>query len=300
MHGGKGDSLTLDASADRLTWICATHCGAGDVIGMIQSIRGCSFPDALREAADLAGVDLDDDDSDEAQAERERARAAYLAVHAASNPEPPDSPGYVPVAEVEAIWADAAPVTDDREVSAYLESRAMPASTVASHGLLRALRPGQPLPRWARYRGDADRARTWLETGHRILIRTWDHLGQLRGVRAWRVGGDEETPKRLPPAGYSSAGLVWANEIALEMLRTPYPCTVVVSEGEPDMVVNALRRRCPVIGITSGSWTQALADRIAFGSEVVIRTDRDVAGDKYAAAIRKTLGDRATMWRVAA
>jgi 5S rRNA maturation endonuclease (ribonuclease M5) len=72
---------------------------------------------------------------------------------------------------------------------------------------------------------------------------------------------------------------------------------VVVCEGEPDAVTWMIRTSLPVIGITSGSWTQALADRIAFGSQVVVRTHLDTAGEKYADAITKSLKGRAEVLR---
>ncbi len=301
LHGGKDDNLTLDVHDGRLSFFCASHCGSGDVLSLIQQIRGCSFPEALREAADLAGVELAEPGDPEARAIRERERAAYLAAHAAAQAEAEqERPGYPPADQVLALWDGAGSVAEDREAAGYLASRAIDPAQAAARDVLRVLRPGQPLPRWARYRGDRDAARPWPETGHRILIRTWDHLGELRGVRAWRVGGDEGTPKRLPPAGYSAAGLVCANGAGVALLRDPYPCLVVIAEGEPDLCVHATRGDYPAIGITSGSWTQALADRIQFGSEVVIRTDNDSAGDKYADRIRKTLGERARIWRTEA
>jgi len=304
MHGGKDENLTLDEHDGRLAFYCASHCGSGDAIAMIRQLRGCSFPEALREAADIAGVELGRDDESVAdQLEREAARNAYLEAHRArlaAQPKTDKQPA--PIDQVEAIWNGAGRVDEDQEIAAYLESRAIPPSEAASRDLLRALRPGQPLPWWAGRKGPGEDAvrRSWLETGHRILIRTWDSSGQFRGVRAWRVNGDKETPKRLPPAGYLSAGLVWANSQAVEMLRAPYPCLLVVSEGEPDLCVHAVRGQYPVIGITSGSWTQAFADRIAFGSEVVIRTDNDKAGDDYAKQILETMRGRVRAWRVAA
>lgn len=302
IHNGGSENFTLDVHDGRLAFYCASTCGSGDVLSLIQKLRGCSFPDALREGADLGGVELGrDDDADDVRAERERARSAYLEAHRAKLAEQPkQEKRFAPAEEVTALWEGAGPVTEDREVAGYLASRAIDPPSVASRELLRALRPGQPLPWWAGRRGQDGARRDWRETGHRILIRTWDHMGQLRGVRAWRVGGDEDSPKRLPPAGCISAGLVWANSAAVEMLRHPHPCLVVISEGEPDLCVHAVRGRYAVLGITSGSWTQAFADRIAWGSEVVIRTDLDEAGEKYAKHILETLHGRVAAWRVAA
>ncbi len=299
IHGGKSDSLTLDGDGSRLTWICATHCGAGDVLGLIQRLRGCSFPEALREGADLGGVELGrDDDSVEARAERQRERDAYVAAARARQGEPEPEPEYPPIAEVERLWSEAGPVDADPDVAAYLDGRAIPATSVAARDVLRALRPAQPLPRWARYRGDQERARTWLESGHRILVRVWDHLGDLRSVRAWRIG-DDPTPKRLPPSGYRAGGLVLANGAAREVLRGAWgPCRVVIVEGEPDWALWCTRTGVPVIGVLSGSWTAELAARVPFGSEVLVRTHTDPAGDKYARQVIDSLRGRATLRRL--
>jgi hypothetical protein len=130
-----------------------------------------------------------------------------------------------------------------------------------------------------------------------MILQTFNCRGEFVGLRAWRVGGDEETPKRLPQAGYSARGLVLANRLASDMLREGFQGQLVISEGEPDWMVHALRHRYAVVGITSGSWTQEMADRVAFGSEVVIRTHNDEAGEKYCSHIRQTLRDRVQVWR---
>lgn len=298
MHGGKGENLTLDSHDGRLTWICASHCGAGDVLGMIQAIRGCGFRDALREAADIGGVVLTDDESDEAKAQRTREREAYAALARQRQPEPEVEATYPLAAEVEALWSAAVRVDSDPEVAAYLAGRAIPPADVAARDLLRAVAPGARLPRWARYRGDQEASRTWLESGHRLLVRVWDAAGEWRSVRAWRIT-DDPTPKRLPPAGHLARGLVLASATAVEMLRGHWgPCRIVVAEGEPDWCLWSARTRDPVLGVLSGSWTPELAARIPFGSEVVIRTHCDVAGEKYARAVIDSLRGRATLRRL--
>jgi hypothetical protein len=298
MHGGKSDNLTLDEQDGRLTWICASTCGAGDVLAMIQRMRGCTFRDALQEAADLAGVELSGDESEEAKAKRQREREAYAAAYRERQGEPEPAPEYPPPGEVERLWSEAVRVTDDEAAAAYLDGRAIPAAMIASEGLLRVLQPGQPLPRWARYRGDQDAARTWIESGHRLLARVWDAAGELRSLRAWRIT-DDPTPKRLPPAGYRAAGLVLANAAAREVLRGNWgPCRIIVAEGEPDHALWCTRTSEPVIGILSGSWTPELAARIPFGSEVVVRTHVDTAGEKYARQVIDSLRGRVTLRRL--
>src|SRR5690606_2268434 len=103
---------------------------------------------------------------------------------------------------------------------------------IGKTGLARVIpSTAKSLPDWARYRG-----RTWTETGHRLIVRAWDHDGRLRSVRAWRVT-DGDSPKRLPPAGKRAAGLVLANRTAVLMLRRlACPLTLVIVEGEPDWI----------------------------------------------------------------
>jgi hypothetical protein len=120
----------------------------------------------------------------------------------------------------------------------------------------------------------------------------------MRSVRAWQVH-KVEGPKRLPPAGFKAAGLVLANPPALRWLLEPGPpIALVITEGEPDHLaaVQATPSE-PVIGIGSGSWTQAFADRVPIGSTVAIQTHHDPAGDRYAAEITKTLAKRARVKR---
>jgi hypothetical protein len=72
---------------------------------------------------------------------------------------------------------------------------------------------------------------------------------------------------------------------------------VLITEGEPDFLLWATRGEIPrnlaVLGVgRSGQWTETLADRIPDDSIVIIRTDRDNAGDDYATEIVATLRGR--------
>jgi ABC-type ATPase involved in cell division len=50
--------------------------------------------------------------------------------------------------------------------------------------------------------------------------------------------------------------------------------------------------------VISGSWNQAIADRIPDGSTVVIATHDDDAGDRYENKIIETLTGRVTLLRI--
>ena len=129
-------------------------------------------------------------------------------------------------------------------------------------------------------------------------------------MRAWRF--QEGSPKRLPPAGYRAGGLILANDLGKHLLRTASPPSprpesaplrVVITEGEPDFLTWATRFPDPkaavpvVLGVVSGSWTEAMASRIPNGARVTVRTHHNEAGDRYAAAIYRTLVGRCTLLR---
>jgi 5S rRNA maturation endonuclease (ribonuclease M5) len=72
----------------------------------------------------------------------------------------------------------------------------------------------------------------------------------------------------------------------------------VVVEGEPDWLVRSIVFTSEaIVGIGSGSWTPGFAERVPYGSEVSILTHLDSAGDRYAAAIEKSVSERARVFR---
>jgi hypothetical protein len=178
--------------------------------------------------------------------------------------------------------------------------------------MVRVLPPGYSCPPWAYYG-----FRGWAETGHRLIVPVYDHAGRMRLVRGWRWQPERPekssnlvekpearpVPKRLAAAGCSVKGLVMAAGRGLELLRGElpewvYPARVLVVEGEPDTLRAAIQWPdwC-VLGIAPGCWCQELAGRVPPGSRVLIRTDADDAGDKYAASIGETLRERCEVSR---
>ncbi|AUX33176.1 MULTISPECIES: CHC2 zinc finger domain-containing protein [Sorangium] len=258
-------------------WSCGW---TGDVFALVAAARGLDardFPAVKRAAAELAHVDL---------AAPPRARELP--------PAPPSQPP--PLAEVAALLRQSARVDSIAgQVAPWLRSRGL--DPAACLPLARALHG--PGPRWT-ILGDPQRRppRTWLSAGYRLVLPVYDAAGGLRSVRARLVTGGEG-PKSLPPTDHRSAGYVLANRGAVEMLRAGpggAPARVVVAEGEPDYLTWASRLAAgswAVLGLPgSGAWTRELADRIPAGSEVVIRTDPDAAGDRYAQRIVEDLGGR--------
>jgi hypothetical protein len=131
----------------------------------------------------------------------------------------------------------------------------------------------------------------------------FDSSGVMRSVRVARIG-DGDGPKRLPPGGHKASELVLADIFGRAMLRgevKPYRVTIV--EGEPDMLSRASVTNDPhgcVLGIVSGSWTRAFAERIPLAARVAIRTHVDEAGERYAQEIESTLRRRAFLSRLRA
>jgi hypothetical protein len=205
-------------------------------------------------------------------------------------PDPPDP------AEVADLWARCPPVLDDDEVTAWLRSRGLDAIAVEDRDLARAL-PADGLPGWARW---------WPRHGARCVVPTWGPDGALVALRA-RVtelpfpGG----PKALHAIG-APLGIL-ADGTALAMLRGDAwvgeagPVMVIIAEGEPDWLTWATwfgeADSAPaVFGLPgSGSWSSAIASRIPDGAVVAVRTDDDVDGRAYSAAIVRDLARRCSV-----
>ena len=216
---------------------------------------------------------------------------------------------YPPTGEVLELLRHCIPTADDDGVSAYLRSRGVDPVEVDDRRLAMALPAGVSLPAWARFG-----AHTWTEIGHRLLVPLVDYKGDIRSVVARRVI-DGETPKALPPKGFGKAGLVWACPFARTLLREGRPewwtsdappLRIYVVEGDSDFLTAATgashgirwsdadEYAPAIIGITSGAWTPEIAARIPDGVELVIATDDDDAGDRFADSIARSVSARIT------
>jgi hypothetical protein len=288
-HGERTPSCSVTRGPDGSVRVRCFGCDfTGDALTLIAVARGLEvrgqFREVLEVAAELSGRHdlLDELRGTQGAAPRQPPAPRVMA------PPPPER-SYPERNELVRLWSACTPVAEDDDARAELARRGLDPSHVGRLELARVLPPDYSLPTWARYQG-----RTWNGTGHRMIVRAWDSHGLFRSVRAWRIVPGE-SPKRLPPAGRKAAELVLANRAGVDMLRgNPVGSRVVITEGEPDWCVwSAKNANEPVIGIGSGSWTQAFADRVPYGAEVTIRTHLDVAGEKYAQAIVKTLSARA-------
>lgn len=261
---------------------------------------GCDFSgDGLTLIAHVYGLDPRRDFSAVLDAAREvLGLGSHDTLKTHPRPQPVPALGivereYPPASEVSGVWEAALPVDQVEPAQITLALRGL----FPTPDLARALTESATLPRWAKYQG-----RTWAETGHRIILQAFDCRGEPRSLRAWQVSRDYQGPKRLPAAGHKATELVLANALAAQHLASPgAPINLLVAEGEPDFL--ALCQAYPgvnVIGVMNGSWTEAFAERVPFGSIVMVRTHLDEAGNKYAQNITTTLKGRAVVRRLAA
>ena len=206
-----------------------------------------------------------------------------------------------PLDQVASLWATGGSVVEDAEVSAGIEGRGLDPDTVELEVLARALPADAPLPPWAWGAGNA-----WPHSGHRLIIPLYDADGNLASLRARAVVAGVE-PKSLAPAGHTTRGAVMADLVGRVMLRgersEAWNGAVVVVEGEPDFLTwgtnrsEAAEEVPAVLGVESGAWTEAIAARIPTGARVALRTHHDVAGEKYALEIARTLAPRCQVFR---
>lgn len=293
VHQEKTPSCSVQLRSGVLLWKCHGCDASGDVLDLVAAVhgltmRGDDFRQVLIHAAALAGLHGIVHELETGSAPVERKPIA-------PRPEPAPEPEreYPPVAEVTALLDACVSVTADAEVSAWLTSRKLKPKTIERADAVFALPKDATIAGWASYRGQ-----TWAQTGHRLIIPMHDAAGIVRSVRAGRVV-EGDSPKRLPPAGCRASGTVMACAIAVGMLRGTFaPELVTISEGEPDWLSWVEEPGTYArIGITNGGWSDDIANRIPNGTRVAIRTDNDTAGDRYAAAIVKSLRGRCPLKR---
>lgn len=208
-------------------------------------------------------------------------------------------PKYPPADEVSKLVASGCPVTAESQAAAWLLSIPLDTALVAELGAVIALPETATVPLWARF-GD----KPWARAGYRLIAPLVDAQGALRSVHARRTTS-AETPKTLNPTDHEIGGLVLACPRARRMLcGSEVVGLVVVAEGFRDWLValygaHTKRSGAAVLGVVGpGSWTQELADRLPDGCRIVVATDHDKEGHKYAAAIAKTFATRMRQGRV--
>lgn len=280
-HNEKTPSCSLQVR-DGITAHCFGCDARGDVFALIAAAKGfdlkTNFAAVLELAADIAGG-----------ANRFEQGSVKLAPVAALVEERT----YPPIGEVEALWAACTPVDEDKAVAAYLRSRTLNPSTIVDRDLARALPPKSPCPTWARFQG-----KSWAESGHRIVVPAYDHMGAIRSLRGWNIEGNEV--KRVGPAGHKLGGLALVDNMARLILASggkpewwpnDKPLTIVIAEGEPDFMhwatVASEAAEYPhatygLLGTSTWKVVNELVSHWPASSVIIIRTHDDKAGDDCA------------------
>jgi hypothetical protein len=269
----------------------------GNALHLIGAVRGWNmlgdFRRVLEEAASIAGVRLAD-----------FAEASPGGSTRSTSPPPPAPAPRAPLvrpprAELDALWASSeSPATtggpcseDDMNVCRFFARRRLWPPTIAALGCCRVL-PLEfpPLPWWP-----ASWARAW-----RLAVLAFESDGTPAALHARAV--TDATPKSRWPYGgrdraYAFSRLLFADAGGQALLRGERPprCeAVVLVEGITDFLAAAaafLESGAPyaVLGATAGGFG-ALSDvRLPPDLPVVIATDHDGAGERYATEIRGAL-----------
>lgn len=212
------------------------------------------------------------------------------------------TPKRPPSAEVMTVWKSCVGVTEDTEAVQLLESWSTEPAAVYIEDLARVLPLNGPHFPWMIARGQP-----WHQ-GWRLIVPALGVTGEIESLKA-RWIREKDPPGQLKsasPKGCQIGQLVTANGAAEIILRTeqlPLNCSkearfdVWIVEGEKDLIIQTSRHNNSshdakaVFGIWSGGWTTQIAQRLPMEQRIriIIATDPDEAGNKYAKDIYKTL-----------
>ena len=285
--------------ADQRGWFCHRCGGKGDGIGLAALVVLGTQKPPKNEWSELHQVMAS---KGLCRADEERTTHEPAARRSLVREAGPTQANRPPRAEVERLWLRSLPVTDDAEAVDWIESRALDPITIADRDLSRVLLPDSPLPSWARLSGEP-----WTATSHRLLIPLVGATGEIESLHARALAPRDPNgrDKAASPAGAEVRGLVMADGLGRQLLTAGPPewwphDRVLVVEGVPDFLTwatwfgDAADDSPAILGVISGSWTDAIGARLPDGAKILVRTHDDVAGAKYAARILRTVGNRCT------
>jgi hypothetical protein len=213
----------------------------------------------------------------------------------------------VPAEDAKAFWKSCHPVTSVSSVRQWLETRSIDAEAVELFDLARVVPENVPLPSWAGL---------WPRRGYIVALPLYDRFGRMVAARLRFPGAPEANlPKSVSPKGIPGAGLVLACPTALRVLSTQskpewwaeeragVPLRILVTEGEPDFLswtVEPARQGLgcgvlqfpAVLGVTSGSLTPELIDRVPQGTELISAFDNDQGGVRHHAHLLRVAAKR--------
>lgn len=218
-----------------------------------------------------------------------------------------------PIDDTRHAFSSPLPVSDRPGAIHWLKSRGLDPEIVERSGIAFGT-PRMRAPAWMWARSD------WDYRGYGIVVPLLSSDGQRVSFLGRQTHSHHQTQERskakcLYPPGSTCDGLVMANGAAWRLLpprldeafvryffpeaepAAPLPTTVEVAEGVPDFLrrCESTREDVAVFGIFSGSWSQAIADKIPDGATVKIYTHSDAAGMAYQHEIAESLRGRCTI-----
>lgn len=157
------------------------------------------------------------------------------------------------------------------------------------HEAVRVIPEGEELPPWA-----AEKLGAWTRRGYRtlyMLVHPSDGVPRAVKLRWTRPVDGADPPKEARLSGVPLKGLVCADRVAMSVMRGERAASecraLVVLEGPKDFGAGAARWAphhpdVAHIGLISGSVTPDLVKAWATVPRVVVLTDPDGGGDRYA------------------
>lgn len=135
-----------------------------------------------------------------------------------------------------------------------------------------------------------------------IIAPVWGADGRIKALRLWCMADGLRKAMMGEWAQTGLGGVVAANPLGVQLLKGKVAdgfTTLIIVEGEPDaMVCDQAWPSCAVWGVYAGGWTPELGERASEGAwRVVIRTDDDAAGERYAVEIARSLREGCEVWR---
>ena len=124
----------------------------------------------------------------------------------------------------------------------------------------------------------------WIQD-YPLVMPLYDYKGQPRSILG-RSYKSKVKRKTTVPISYSTSNLFLANKLARNfMQKNSTPSTIWIVEGEIDFIT-ASQANIPCIGIRSGSIDGLAMLPWSNKQKVIIATDNDEAGDRYASDIK--------------
>lgn len=285
---GARASCSITVGKDGTARVKCHACGfTGDALTLVACVYGLDLREDFKRVL-LTGAELAGNHTLAAELEDGKPRPDRIQL-----PEPRQTEEAPWPDRVQEFWNSCSHLHTDAVACRLLESRGIDPARAEGLGLARVLPERGPLPKWAKYG-----RRDWRKTSNRIVVRSWDSDGILRSVRAWRVTAGD-SPKRLPPAGCRSAGLVLSDRRGHGVLRGERTAhTLWIVEGEPDWIAATIAAPGghAVWGIGSGGWSDGAAEKASAVRRVIVATHPDAAGDRYAAEVLSSV-KKSVRWR---